>query len=80
MTREDYENEKCRAIEDLQSAAEAIESGASVYYNAGDDLESITEKAEGDVELIESYVQEFKEKIRELKELKRTEFEIEEEY
>ena len=49
-----------------------------MYYDTSDDLESVISKAEGDVELIEYYLQEFKGKIEELREFKREESEIEE--
>ena len=70
MTREDFEYQKEQAIEDLESAVESISSAANVEYDSDDSLSEIIDKAEGDLELIKSYVNEFENQINELKDLK----------
>lgn len=70
MTREEFEYQKEQAIEDLESAAESISSAVNVEYDTDDSLSEIIDKAEGDLELIKSYVNEFENQINELKELK----------
>lgn len=71
MTREEFEDVKSKAIEELIEAAEDIETSASVEYYTDDELENVIDKAELDVEHMEQCVERFKEKIRELKELRR---------
>ena len=70
MTKEDFEYQKEQAIEDLESVAESINSAANVEYDSDDSLSEIIDKAEGDLELIKSYVNEFENQINELKDLK----------
>ena len=66
MTREEYENAKNELINNLESELERLSDAANVSYDSEEDIEDIIDKAECDLELINSQTYDVKNALSEL--------------
>ena len=70
MTREEYENAKNELINNLESELERLSDAANVSYNSEEDIENIVDKAECDLELINSQTYGVKNALSELRKMR----------
>lgn len=75
MTIEEYENTKNELINNLESELERLADAANVSYDSGDDIENIIDKAECDLELINSQIYDVKNALSELRKMRNTRIE-----
>lgn len=70
MTREEYENTKNELINNLESELERLADAANVSYDSEEDIEDIIDKAEYDLELINSQTYDVKNALSELRKMR----------
>lgn len=70
MTIEEYENTKNELINNLESELERLADAANVSYDSEDDIENIIDKAECDLELINSQIYDVKNALSELRKMR----------
>lgn len=70
MTIEEYENIKNELINNLESELERLADAANVSYNSEEDIENIVDKAECDLELINSQIYGVKNALSELRKMR----------
>lgn len=70
MTIEEYENTKNELINNLESELERLADAANVSYDSEDDIENIIDKAECDLELINSQIYDIKNALSELRKMR----------
>lgn len=75
MTIEEYENTKNELINNLESEIERLADAANVSYDSEDDIENIIDKAECDLELINSQIYDVKNALSELRKMRNTRIE-----
>lgn len=75
MTIEEYENTKNELINNLESELERLVDAANVSYDSEDDIENIIDKAECDLELINSQIYDVKNALSELRKMRNTRIE-----
>ena len=75
MTREEYENAKIELINNLESELERLADAVNVSYDSEDDIENIIDKAECDLELINSQIYDVKNALSELRKMRNTRIE-----
>lgn len=75
MTIEEYENTKNELINNLESELERLADAANVSYDSEDDIENIIDKAECDLELINSQIYDVKNALSELRKMRNTRIE-----
>ena len=75
MTIEEYENTKNELINNLESELERLADAANVPYDSEDDIENIIDKAECDLELINSQIYDVKNALSELRKMRNTRIE-----
>lgn len=75
MTIEEYENTKNELINNLESELERLSDAANVSYDSEEDIENIIDKAECDLELINSQIYDVKNALSELRKMKNTRIE-----
>lgn len=75
MTIEEYENTKNELINNLESELERLAGAANVSYDSEDDIENIIDKAECDLELINSQIYDVKNALSELRKMRNTRIE-----
>lgn len=70
MTREEYENAKNELINNLESELERLADVANVSYDSEEDIENIIDKAECDLEIINSQTYDIKNALSELRKMR----------
>ena len=70
MTREEYENAKNELINNLESELERLSDVANVSYDSEEDIENIIDKAECDLEIINSQTYDIKNALSELRKMR----------
>lgn len=75
MTIEEYENTKNELINNLESELERLADAANVSYDSEDDIENIIDKAECDLEIINSQIYDVKNALSELHKMRNTRIE-----
>ena len=75
MTIEEYENTKNELINNLESELERLADAANVSYDSEDDIENIIDKAECDLESINSQIYDVKNALSELRKMRNTRIE-----
>lgn len=75
MTIEEYENTKNELINNLESELERLSDAANVSYDSEEDIENIIDKAECDLELINSQIYDVKNALSELRKMRNTRIE-----
>lgn len=75
MTIEEYENTKNELINNLESELERLADAVNVSYDSEDDIENIIDKAECDLELINSQIYDVKNALSELRKMRNTRIE-----
>lgn len=75
MTREEYENAKIELINNLESELERLSDAANVSYDSEEDIENIIDKAECDLEIINSQTYDIKNALSELRKMRNTRIE-----
>lgn len=75
MTREEYEDSKRELVANLESELERLADAANVSYDSEDDIENIIDKAECDLELINSQTYDVKNALSELRKMRNTRIE-----
>lgn len=75
MTREEYEIAKNELINSLELEFERLSDAANVSYDSEDDIENIIDKAECDLELINSQIYDVKNTLSELRKMRNTRIE-----
>lgn len=75
MTIEEYENTKNELMNNLESELERLADAANVSYDSEDDIENIIDKAECDLELINSQIYDVKNALSELRKMRNTRIE-----
>ena len=75
MTREEYENAKIELINNLESELERLSDAANVSYDSEEDIENIIDKAECDLEIINSQTYDVKNALSELRKMRNTRIE-----
>lgn len=75
MTIEEYENTKNELINNLESELERLADAANVSYDSEEDIENIIDKAECDLELINSQIYDVKNALSELRKMRNTRIE-----
>ena len=70
MTREEYENTKIELINNLESELERLSDAANVSYDSEEDIENIIDKAECDLEIINSQTYDIKNALSELRKMR----------
>lgn len=70
MTREEYENAKIELINNLESELEKLSDAANVSYDSEEDIENIIDKAECDLEIINSQTYDIKNALSELRKMR----------
>lgn len=77
MTREEYEIAKNELINSLESELERLADATNVSYDSEEDIENIIDKAECDLELINSQIYDVKNALSELRKMRNTRIEEE---
>lgn len=75
MTREEYEDSKRELVANLESELERLSDAANVSYDSEEDIENIIDKAECDLELINSQTYDVKNALSELRKMRNTRIE-----
>ena len=75
MTREEYENANIELINNLESELERLSDAANVSYDSEEDIENIIDKAECDLEIINSQIYDVKNALSELRKMRNTRIE-----
>lgn len=75
MTREEYEIAKNELINSLESELERLADVANVSYDSEEDIENIIDKAECDLESINSQIYDVKNALSELRKMRNTRIE-----
>ena len=75
MTIEEYENTKNELINNLESELERLADAVNVSYDSEDEIENIIDKAECDLELINSQIYDVKNALSELRKMRNTRIE-----
>lgn len=75
MTREEYEIAKNELINNLESELERLADAANVSYDSEEDIENIIDKAECDLEIINSQTYDIKNALSELRKMRNTRIE-----
>lgn len=70
MTIEEYENTKNELINSLESELERLSDAANVSYDSEEDIENIIDKAECDLEIINSQTYDIKNALSELRKMR----------
>lgn len=70
MTIEEYENTKNELINNLESELERLADAANVSYDSEEDIENIIDKAECDLEIINSQTYDIKNALSELRKMR----------
>lgn len=70
MTREEYEDSKRELVANLESELERLSDAANISYDSEEDIESIIDKAECDLELINSQTYDVKNALSELRKMR----------
>lgn len=70
MTIEEYENTKNELINNLESELERLSDAANVSYDSEEDIENIIDKAECDLEIINSQTYDIKNALSELRKMR----------
>lgn len=75
MTREEYEIAKNELINNLELELERLSDAANVSYDSEEDIENIIDKAECDLEIINSQIYDVKNALSELHKMRNTRIE-----
>ena len=75
MTIEEYENTKNELINNLESELERLADAANVSYDSEEDIENSIDKAECDLELLNSQIYDVKNALSELRKMRNTRIE-----
>jgi hypothetical protein len=75
MTRKEYEIAKNELINSLESELERLADATNVSYDSEEDIENIIDKAECDLELINSQIYDVKNALSELRKMRNTRIE-----
>lgn len=70
MTREEYEDSKRELVANLESELERLADAANVSYDSEEDIENIIDKAECDLEIINSQTYGVKNALSELRKMR----------